>query len=163
MSVSADCANGQDIRASYELSYTSSSGTSITTCVVDGIDCSNGVCRHELQNNVTDIRCQPPVAQFNSESVTVTVTAGNIVGRSNPAVSRTISELITAFATIHNSSFKHEVPVRILLKASKVTHSTASKVLPIQLLLCDSSEESAHLVWSRVIAHSHALCITFHR
>ena len=94
VNVSADCTNGQDIRAGYELSYTSSSGTTITTCVVDGTDCSNGVCRHELQNNITDSRCQPPVAQFNSESVTVTVTAGNIVGRSNPAVSRSISELL---------------------------------------------------------------------
>ena len=93
LNVSADCVNGLAIRADYELSYTSSSGTSITTCVVNGIDCGNGVCRHELQNNVTDIRCQPPVAQFNSESVTVTVTAGNIVGRSNPAVSRSISRL----------------------------------------------------------------------
>ena len=91
--MSADCSNGLAIRASYELSYTSSSGTSITTCVVNGTDCSNGICRHELQNNVTDSRCQPPVSQFNSESVTVTVTAGNIVGRSNPAVPRSISRL----------------------------------------------------------------------
>ena len=93
LNVSADCVNGLAIRASYELSYTSSSGASITTCVVDETDCSNGVCRHELQNNIRDSRCQPPVSQFNSESVTVTVTAGNIVGRSSPAVSRSISEL----------------------------------------------------------------------
>ena len=97
VNISADCINGQDIRASYELFYTSSSGTSITTCVVNGTDCSDGVCRHELQENVTDIRCQPPVSQFNSESVTVTVTAGNIVGRSNPSVSRSISEFFIAF------------------------------------------------------------------
>ena len=87
MTVSVDCTNGQDIRANYELVYTSSSATSITTCVVNGTDCSNGVCRHELQNNTADSRCQPPVPQFNSESVTVTVIARNIVGRSNPAVS----------------------------------------------------------------------------
>ena len=92
MNVATGCANGQDITASYELSYTSNSGTSITTCVVNGTDCSNGVCRHELLNNTADIRCQPLVPQFNSESVTVTVTAGNIVGRSNPTVSRNISE-----------------------------------------------------------------------
>ena len=97
MNVATGCANGQDIRASYELSYTSNSGTSITTCVVNGTDCNNGVCRHELLNNTADIRCQPLVPQFSSESVTVTVTAGNIVGRSNPTVSRNISE----FAVTH--------------------------------------------------------------
>ena len=96
MTVSADCANGQNIRGSYELSYASSSGVIITTCVVNGTDCSNGVCFHELRNNITDSRCQPPVPQFNSESVTVTVTvtARNIVGRSNPAVSRNIGGFI---------------------------------------------------------------------
>ena len=88
VTVSVDCTNGQDIRANYELVYTSSSATSITTCVVNGTDCSNGVCRHELQNNITDSRCQPLLPQFSSESVTVTVTARNIVGRSN-----SISEL----------------------------------------------------------------------
>ena len=94
MSVSADCANGQDIRASYEISYNNSSGTSIATCVVNGIDCNNGVCHHELQNNTADYRCQPPVPQFHGgESVTVTVTSRNIVGRSNPSVSRSIGEL----------------------------------------------------------------------
>jgi len=93
VSVSADCANGQDIRASYEISYNNSSGTSITTCIVNGIDCSNGVCHHELQNNIADYRCQPQVPQFHGESVTVTVTSRNIVGRSNPAVSRSIGEL----------------------------------------------------------------------
>ena len=86
------CANGQDIRASYELSYTSSSGAS--TCVVNGTDCSNGVCRHVVQNNITDSRCQPPATQFNSESVTVTVTAGNIVGSSS--VSTNLSEFSIA-------------------------------------------------------------------
>ena len=80
VTVSVDCGND---RASYELFYTSSSGTSITTCVVNGTDCSNGTCSHELQNNIADNRCQPPVPQFNNESVTVTVTAENIVGRSN--------------------------------------------------------------------------------
>ena len=96
VSVTADCANGQDIRASYEISYNSSSGTSITSCVVDGTDCSDGVCHHELQDNTTDSRCQPPVHQFISESVTVTVTARNIVGRSNPAASRSIRKFYVA-------------------------------------------------------------------
>ena len=93
--VSTDCANGQDIRASYELSYTNCSGTSTTTCVVNGTDCSNGTCRHELQNNIADNRCHPPVLQFSNETVIVTVTAENLVGRSNSAVSL-ISELFMA-------------------------------------------------------------------
>ena len=92
MNVSVDCANGQDIRASYEISYTDCSGTSITTCDVNGTDCSNGTCHHEPQNNIADSRCQPPVPQFSNEIVIVTVTAENIVGRSNSAVSL-ISEL----------------------------------------------------------------------
>ena len=97
VSVSADCANGQDIRASYEISYNSSSGTSFTTCVVNWTDCGNGVCHHELQdNNTTDSRCEPPVHQFISESVTVTVTARNIVGRSNPAASMSIRKFYVA-------------------------------------------------------------------
>ena len=100
MNISADCANGQDIRASYEISYTSSCGTSITTFVVNG-NCSNGVCHHELQDNNPDSRCQPPVSQFNSENVTVTVTARNIVGSSS--VSRSISEMSVAllWSVIH--------------------------------------------------------------
>jgi len=96
VSVSADCANGQDIRASYEISYNNSSGTSITTCVVNWTDCGNCICHHELQDNTTDSRCQPPVYQFISESVTVTVTARNIVGRSNPAASRSIRKFYVA-------------------------------------------------------------------
>jgi len=95
VNVSVDCANGQNIRASYEISYISSSGTSITTCVAEGTDCSNGVCYHQLQNNTAYSRCQPSVPQFNSESVTVTVTARNIVGRSNSAVIRSVGELFT--------------------------------------------------------------------
>ena len=91
MTISEDCANGQDIRASYELSYTTDSGTPITTCVVDGTECNSGTCHHELQNNIADSRCQPPVSQFSGEGVTVLVTARNMVGRSNPAVS-SISE-----------------------------------------------------------------------
>ena len=90
MTVSEDCANGRDIRASYELSYTT--GTHITTCVVNGTDCRNGRCNHELWNNAGDSRCQPPVSQFSGEGVTVSVTATNIVGRSNSSVSRNISE-----------------------------------------------------------------------
>ena len=95
VTVSADCPNGQVIRASsYEVVYASSSGTSniMNTCLVDGTDCIDGVCHHELQNNTADSRCQPPELQFNNESVTATVTAINIVGRSNPA-----SKLFMAF------------------------------------------------------------------
>jgi len=92
VTVSEECTNGRDIRASYELSYTTDSGTLSTTCVVNGAECSSGVCHHELQNNTADSRCQPPVSQFSGEGVTVSVTARNIVGRSNPAVSRSISE-----------------------------------------------------------------------
>ena len=94
MSVSEDCPNGRDIRASYELSYTTNSGTLITTCDVDGTECSNGTCTHMLQNNTRDSRCWPPVSQFSVENVTVSVTATNIVGSSSPAVSRSISELL---------------------------------------------------------------------
>ena len=90
MTVSKDCTNGQD--TSYELSYTTDSGTLNTTCVVNGTECSNGACHHELQSNTSDSRCQPPVSQFSGDSVTVIVTAGNIVGRSNPSVSRSIGE-----------------------------------------------------------------------
>ena len=90
--MSEDCANGQDIKPVYELSYTTISGTPITTCVVDGTECSNGTCRYELRNNTADSRCQPPVSQFSGEDVIVSLTARNIVGRSNPAVSRSISE-----------------------------------------------------------------------
>ena len=93
MTLSEDCRNGQSIRARYKLSYTTDSGTLITTCVVDGMECSNGTCRHELQNNTADSRCQPPVSQFSGEGVTVSVTARNIAGRSNTAVSRNISEI----------------------------------------------------------------------
>jgi len=93
MNFSVNCANGQDM--SYELSDISNSGTSISSCVVDGTDCNNGVCHHELQNNTADSRCQPPVPQFNSESVTVTVTARSAVGISS--VSRNVSKLFRAF------------------------------------------------------------------
>ena len=94
MTLSEECTNGRDIRASYELSYTTDSGTLITTCNVSGTECSNGTCRHELQNNTADSSCQPPMSQFSDENVTVSVTAKNIVGRSNLAVSRNISEFI---------------------------------------------------------------------
>ena len=95
VTVSEDCTNGQDIKASYELSYTTDCGNPIATCVVDGgRECSNCTCRHELRSNVTDGRCQPPVSQFSGEGVTVSVTAINIVGRSNSSVSRSISEFI---------------------------------------------------------------------
>ena len=90
VTISEDCANGQDIN--YELSYTTGSGSLITTCVVSGTECSNGTCSHELQNNIADNRCQPPVSQFSGEGVTVSVTARNIVGRSNSSPPVTISE-----------------------------------------------------------------------
>ena len=94
VTISDDCANGRDIRASYELSYITNSGTLNTTCVVNGTECSNGICQHELQSNTTDSTCQPPVSQFSGEDVTVSVTARNIVGESNSSVSRNISEFI---------------------------------------------------------------------
>ena len=94
MTVSEGCANGQDIRAIYELSYTTTSGSLITTCVVSGTECSNGRCRHELQGNTADSRCQPQVSQFSGEDVTVSVTASNIVGRSNSSVSGRISKFL---------------------------------------------------------------------
>ena len=80
VTISEDCANGQDI--CYDIIYTTDSGTLITTCVVSGTECSNGTCRHKLQNSAIDSRCQPPVSQFSGEGVTVSVTARNIVGRS---------------------------------------------------------------------------------
>ena len=92
VTVSGECTNGRDFRARYKLSYTSDSGTLNTACVVDGTECSDGTCYHELQSNTADSRCQPPVSQFSGDSVTVSVTSRNIVGRSNPAVSRSISE-----------------------------------------------------------------------
>ena len=94
VTISEDCPNGRDIRANYELSYTTDSDTLITTCVVNGTECSNGTCHHELRNNTADSRCQPPVSSFSGESVTVSVTARNIVGSSNSAVSRIISEFL---------------------------------------------------------------------
>ena len=94
MTVSEDCTNGQDIRASYELSYTTDCGNPIATCVEDGRECSNGTCFHELRSDVADGRCQPPVSHFSGDSMIVSVTARNIVGRSNSAVSRSISEFI---------------------------------------------------------------------
>ena len=76
----------------YELSYITVSGTLITTCVLDEAGCSNGTCHHQLQNNTADNTCQPPVSQFSGESVTVSLTATNVVGRSDSTVSRNISE-----------------------------------------------------------------------
>ena len=94
MTLLEGCTNGQDINASYELSYTTDYGTPIATCVVDGTECTNGRCYHKLQSNTADSRCQSPVSQFSGENVTMSVTARNIVGRSNPAMSRSISEFI---------------------------------------------------------------------
>ena len=92
VTITENCANGQDTRANYELTYTTDSGTLIATCILNGTDCSNGTCHHELQNNTADRRCQPPVSQFNDESVTVSLTARNIVGESNTSESRSLSE-----------------------------------------------------------------------
>ena len=89
VTVSEDCANGQKIRASYELSYEAVNGT---TCVVNETECSMGTCRYDLQNTTADSSCQH---FFSGEGVTVSVTASNIVGRSNPAVSHIIGEFST--------------------------------------------------------------------
>ena len=97
VTISEDCANGQD--TNYELSYTTTSGTLITTCVVSGTECSNGTCHHELQNNTADSRCQPLVSQFSGDSVTVSVTARNIVGRSNSSLAVTIREFSEGSST----------------------------------------------------------------
>ena len=60
LTVSEDCLNGQNIRASYELSYTTDCGTPITTCLMDGTECSNGTCSyHELQDNTTMVQVYP--------------------------------------------------------------------------------------------------------
>ena len=96
VTISEDCANGQDIY--YDIVYTTDSGALITTCVVNGTECSNGTCHHELHNQTTDSRCQPSVSRFSSEGVTVSVTTMNVVGRSNPAVSRRISK----FSEVYN-------------------------------------------------------------
>ena len=98
VTISEDCVNGRGIRANYELSYTTNSGPLNTTCVVDWTECNNGTCHHKLQNNTADSRCQPPVSQFSGEDVTVSVTASNIVGRSNPTVSRRISEFSDGYS-----------------------------------------------------------------
>ena len=96
VTISEDCANGQD--TNYELTYTADSGAPITTCILDGTECSNGTCSYVLQNNSTDSKCQPPMSQFSGEDVTVSVTARNEVGRSNPSVLRNIGEfLVTSF------------------------------------------------------------------
>ena len=101
MTVSEGCANGRDIRAVYELSYTTDSGTLITTCVVSGTECSDGICSHVLQNNTADSRCEPQVFQFSEgEGVTVSVAARNIVGRSNPPVSGRISEFLIVASVV---------------------------------------------------------------
>ena len=105
MTISIDCTDEQDIRGSYELSYATDSRTLNTICAVDGSECINGVCHHELQNNIVDSRCQPPVSQFTSESVTVSVTARNIVGKSNPAMSGSLSEFLLSLNYNYYFSF----------------------------------------------------------
>ena len=98
VTISEDCVNGRDIRANYELSYTTNSGLLNTTCVVDWTECSNGTCHHKLQNNTADSRCQPSESLFSGENVTVSVTARNVVGRSNSAISRGISEFTDGYS-----------------------------------------------------------------
>ena len=118
LTVSEGCANGQDIRASYELSYNTVSGTPITTCVVNGTECRSGTCRHDLQNNTADSRCQPTVSQFSGEDVTVSVTARNIVGRSNPAIPRNISEFLIVARLVGACNIlmvQHKLHGRVLL------------------------------------------------
>ena len=92
--ISEDCVNGRGMRASYELLYTTESGVLNTTCVVDGTECSNSTCHHELQSNTADNRCQPPVSQFGSEAMTMSLVARSIVGRSISAKSRIISKFL---------------------------------------------------------------------
>ena len=71
---------------------------------MSGTECSNGRCHHDLRNNTADNKCQPSVSQFSDEDVTVSLTARNIVGKSNPAVSRNISEFCEVIATICTGS-----------------------------------------------------------
>ena len=92
VTISEDCINGKDIRASYELTYNTATGTLNTTCIMNGTECSNGKCHHQFKNNIVDNRCQPPVSQFGSEAVTMSIAAKNVLGRSNFAKSRIISE-----------------------------------------------------------------------
>ena len=92
LTISEDCINGKDIRASYELTYYTATGTLNTTCTMNGTECSNGKCYHQLENNIADNRCQPPVSQFGSETVTMSIAARNILGRSKYPKSRIISE-----------------------------------------------------------------------
>ena len=82
------------MRASYELLYTTESGALHTTCVVDGTECSSGTCHHQLKNSTVDSRCQPPVSQFGSEVMTMSLVASNIVGRSISVKSRIISKFL---------------------------------------------------------------------
>ena len=116
------CMNGQDTGANYEVVYTNSSDTLITTCVVN---CNDSVCRHELRNNITDSRCQPRVPQFNNESVTVTVTARNIVGRSNST-----SELfIVLYSTSASNCQLLSSEVSLFVCISITTSTTLLKLL----------------------------------
>ena len=140
VTISDNCLNGQDIRANYELFYTSDCGTPITTCVVNGTECSNGRCHHELQSNTVDRRCQPPVSQFSGVGVTVSMTARNIVGRSNLAVSRTISEFF------HSSIVMIQVPYdysfclnHIALSSQVVQVFLVSMLTPLIQAMCSWS------------------------
>ena len=103
VTISEDCANGQDIN--YDVVYTTDSGALITTCVVSGTECSSGTCHHELQDTTADSRCQPPVSQFSGEGVTVSVTARNIVGRSDPSSPLPISEFSEGSKGFHCNNY----------------------------------------------------------
>lgn len=139
MTISGDCANGHKIRASYEITYISSSGTSITTCLVNETDCSNIVCKHELQNNTADSKCQPPIPQFNGENVTIMLTTRNIVGRSIPAVSSTISKLLIALLW-SAACLQFEITYTLMKSCSSTISSNALATPPIiSVLWCQIS------------------------
>ena len=129
VTISHNCLNGRNIRAVYEFSYTTDCGTHIATCVVDGTECSNGVCRHELQSNTVDSRCQPPVSQFSGEGVTVSVTARNILGRSNPAASRSISEFFHSISC-HDSS---TIQLRFLFESHCSLFTGGTSILGVRV------------------------------
>ena len=112
LNVSVDCPNGQDIGAIYDLSYASSSGTFNTTLVVNQTGCSNGTCRHELQNN----------SQFDGGNVTLTMTTRNI----SYNVIRTISELFIVYNSCKNNEvINEELTSRVgVFESCILTYST---------------------------------------
>ena len=89
LTVVENCTNGQDIRANYQLFYSTDSGIFNATCDVNGTECSNGWCNYNTidSNNISN-ECPPSISQIGGENVTVSVTAINLVGRSNSTMSR---------------------------------------------------------------------------